>query len=530
MKWGLFLVMMLCIGIVGAELQVGYNSGVPKVELNSPAAPTNYSSLNVTDATCWQGVCTAPQSTFLNLSGTNAIQDIDLGAWSLKATETNANFFYNYLHTIAMANFNTGTNTWEFHGDGADLTNIVYAEGDPLFNGWYNAGNPTLTTLIVNGIHTNSWMDILGLDTIASYISGSGLVNFENNNITTTGIITARNLCYSNGTGCNSSVINNNTNLAWTNQSNIFNNNQMFNGTYFGGSIVSGYVIVTGGTSASKGSPAGFYYISGWLNGEHRYIRSDGQFILFDIEGAAWYIYSYDVSIGWYGGNYANPDPIGTYTAFLGDAGGSPVAVGGNNGASIIKADGVEVGNNGLVCQKNASISGDVAIGGNLNIGQNLSFKRPYWTGYDNSTQSFLNTANAQVINISNNLDYDAYGIKVVASQNLTFESTGDYICFLSPEFYQNGGGSLVTFWMQKNGVDVPWSNSRYSMSNNEYHAPTITYQFDIETPATDDIRFMWWSDSTNTQIYSSGALTSPTRPSIPGVLLNCQKASALTP
>lgn len=171
-----------------------------------------------------------------------------------------------------------------------------------------------------------------------------------------------------------------------------------------------------------------------------------------------------------------------------------------------------------------------VVVDANLNITGNLSVKRPYWTGYDNSTQNFHNTANAQVINISNNLDYDNYGIYVVGSQNLTFDKTGDYICVLSPEFFQSSGGSaLATFWIQKNGVDVKWSNSRYTVPNNAYNAPSITYQFDITAPATDNIRFMWWSDSTNTQLYSSGALTSPTRPSIPAVLLNCQKVSEIT-
>lgn len=174
--------------------------------------------------------------------------------------------------------------------------------------------------------------------------------------------------------------------------------------------------------------------------------------------------------------------------------------------------------------------TGLVNISNNVYISGNLSVKRPYWNGYDNSTQQFADTAKVQVINISNNGDYDAWLINVSGNQNLTFKQTGDYQCTLSPEFFQNGGGSLVTFWYQKNGVDVPWSNSRYTMTNNEYHAPSIIYQFDIANPATDTIRFMWWSDSTSTQIYSSGALTSPTRPSIPGVLLTCLKVSEITP
>lgn len=165
----------------------------------------------------------------------------------------------------------------------------------------------------------------------------------------------------------------------------------------------------------------------------------------------------------------------------------------------------------------------------NVIIQGNFSAKRPYWSGYDNSTQPFLNTANAQVINISNNLDIERWQITVLGMQNLTFEQTGVYLCILSPEFFQNSGGTaLITFWIEKNGVDVPWSNSRYSVPNNAYNAPSIPFQFEITAPTTDIIRFKWWSDSTNSQIYSSGALTLPTRPSIPGTILNCQKVSEI--
>ncbi|HRZ85144.1 MAG TPA: hypothetical protein P5277_00005, partial [Candidatus Paceibacterota bacterium] len=176
------------------------------------------------------------------------------------------------------------------------------------------------------------------------------------------------------------------------------------------------------------------------------------------------------------------------------------------------------------------TVVGDTNITENLRIEGNLSVKRPYWNGYDNSTQVFANTANVQVINISNNVDYDSYGIHVVGNQNLTFDQTGDYLCVLSPEFYQAAGtNKIITFWFQKNGVDVAWSNSRYTIVNGQYFAPSITYQFDIHNPLTDNIRFMWYSDSTATQIVSISGLTSPTRPAIPGILLNCQKVSETT-
>ena len=128
------------------------------------------------------------------------------------------------------------------------------------------------------------------------------------------------------------------------------------------------------------------------------------------------------------------------------------------------------------------SISGDLNISGNIHVDGNFSAKRPYWNGYDNSTQNFLNTSASQIMNISNNNNYDAYLIHVIDNQNITFDLSGDYLISVSPEFYQASGvNKVITFWIQKNGVDVPWSNSRYTITNGQYFAPTIIYQVDIE-------------------------------------------------
>lgn len=184
----------------------------------------------------------------------------------------------------------------------------------------------------------------------------------------------------------------------------------------------------------------------------------------------------------------------------------------------------------------NLSITNNVTINGSLVVNGNVSLKRPYWTGYDNSTQPFVSTAVAQIMNLSNNNDFDSYGIYITNRQNISFAQTGDYLIWISPEFFQSSGQpGIITFYLQKTNssgqfVDVPWSNSRYTVPNGAYNAPAIPYQVDITNPAQDKVRVMWWSDSTNSQIYSSGVLTNPARPSIPGVLVNIQKVSELTP
>ena len=200
-----------------------------------------------------------------------------------------------------------------------------------------------------------------------------------------------------------------------------------------------------------------------------------------------------------------------------------------NDGSLTAGATGTSA--NQIVTAGNISAN-NMNLNGNFVALGNFSSKRPFYWGYDNSTQTFSNTANVQVINISNNNDIGSYQIAIQNKQNVTFQSTGEYLITLSPEFYQSGGAALITFWIQTTNSsgafnDVAWSNSRYSMSNGAYNAPTIEYPITILT-TSQKVRFMWWSDSVTSQIYSSGALTSPTRPSIPGILLNIRKSSAL--
>jgi len=172
-------------------------------------------------------------------------------------------------------------------------------------------------------------------------------------------------------------------------------------------------------------------------------------------------------------------------------------------------------------------VGGDVEIDGNLNVSKNVkilgnvSFENPHLFGYDNSTQSFLTLETAQVMNLSNT-DYHSHQIEIIQNQNVTFSRVGHYQLCASPQFYQaSGNDKWITFWLQENGVDVEWSNSRYTMDNDEYNAPRICWETIITNPATDNVRIMWLSDSTSSSIQSITGLTDPIRPSVPGVIID---------
>ena len=184
--------------------------------------------------------------------------------------------------------------------------------------------------------------------------------------------------------------------------------------------------------------------------------------------------------------------------------------------ATNAKANALTVYKNG-----NTEINGNLNVTGNTKILGNVSFENPHLYGFDNSTQQFQTIETAQVMNLSNT-DYHSHQINIIDNQNITFDRVGHYQICVSPQFYQSSGNDKwITFWLQENGVDVEWSNTRYTMDNDEYEAPRICWETIITTPATDNVRIMWLSDSTSSYIQSITGLTSPVRPSVPGVIMD---------
>ena len=172
------------------------------------------------------------------------------------------------------------------------------------------------------------------------------------------------------------------------------------------------------------------------------------------------------------------------------------------------------------------NITQNLNIEKDLKVHGNVSFQNPHLNAFDNSTQNFLTLGTAQVMNLTNN-GYHSHQIYIVNQQNITFDRVGHYQLCASPQFYQTSGmNKEVEFWLQKNGVDVEWSNSRYTMDNGEYYAPHICWEIVIVNPSTENARVMWTSDSTSSQLISVDGLTSPTRPGIPSVIMNVELVS----
>ena len=86
-----------------------------------------------------------------------------------------------------------------------------------------------------------------------------------------------------------------------------------------------------------------------------------------------------------------------------------------------------------------------------------------------------------------------------------------------------------IDLWFRKNGVDVPESNSQFSVPNS--HGGVDGHNlgalnFYINLAAGDDVEIMWHTANTATTIQYIGPQTSPTRPGTPSVIVTMALAA----
>ena len=169
-------------------------------------------------------------------------------------------------------------------------------------------------------------------------------------------------------------------------------------------------------------------------------------------------------------------------------------------------------------------VLGDLNVTGNTKIYGNVSFQNPHLNAFDNSTQNFLTLGTAQPMNLTSDGHYHSHQINIINNNNLTFDRIGHYELCTSPQFYQASGiNKEIEFWLEMNGVGVEWTNSRYTMDNEEHTAPHICWEIQITNPLTEYAQIMWVSDSTSSQLISIDGLINPTRPSIPSVIMDVE-------
>lgn len=168
-------------------------------------------------------------------------------------------------------------------------------------------------------------------------------------------------------------------------------------------------------------------------------------------------------------------------------------------------------------------------VNGNVNISGNLSVKVPYAMFSDNTTQVIALADTAQPINFSTT--EDNWQIALQGKQNITFQQAGDYYIDVSAIGTVDLPNKHVQLWLQKSTgggafVNVPRSNTKMELATAMTEIP-LAVSFMIDLQPTDKIRFMMASDDVGSSlVYTTNTSYSPESPSI---IINMHKIGGTT-
>lgn len=161
---------------------------------------------------------------------------------------------------------------------------------------------------------------------------------------------------------------------------------------------------------------------------------------------------------------------------------------------------------------------------GNVNILGNLSVKRPYAMYSDTGLQVIAVSNTAYPVRF--NVTEDDYQIIKTNNENITFQQTGDYLIEISAIVTTDTANKHVEIWVQKNGVDVPRSNTKVEFSNPNLEQ-VISVPFILDMNTTDKMRIMWASDDAGSSMVYVGATAYS--PETPSIIMTINKISEIT-
>jgi hypothetical protein len=177
----------------------------------------------------------------------------------------------------------------------------------------------------------------------------------------------------------------------------------------------------------------------------------------------------------------------------------------------------------------------------NLKIGDGLTAwnKLPYhgcpgyWGSFWDSTSQVAALANTAYAIKLRDVDTASRGIKIISNERITVDHAGIYSVTFSIQF-SNTDNSIhdINVWLRKNGVDVPASDSRFSViaRHGSVDGNVIgCVNFVLGVTTNDYLELMWATSNVAAYIHAEAAQTSPfAHPSIPGIICTVvQVASA---
>ena len=162
-------------------------------------------------------------------------------------------------------------------------------------------------------------------------------------------------------------------------------------------------------------------------------------------------------------------------------------------------------------------------IDGIINGLETVGYWGAFWSDQD-QTNAGATSANPMTVN---NSDPSNNGVQIGAtSSQIKVLNAGVYNIQFSAQFDKSDGGKdNVEVWFAKNGVNIPDSNSLYSLEgNNDKLIAALNFMLPLQ--ANDYIQIVWHSSDTNLFLHHDISGTSPTRPATPSVIITVQQVT----
>jgi hypothetical protein len=180
------------------------------------------------------------------------------------------------------------------------------------------------------------------------------------------------------------------------------------------------------------------------------------------------------------------------------------------------------VGDQIVVSADDAHMSNLFWLHSDLTPAKTILPSNDYGSFYDTTTQTnpVADTVNLMTIN-----SMDGHNnITILDGSKIKVTNTGIYNIQFSAQLDKTDSGSDdVDIWIRQNGVDVPYSNTRITMTNNNTKT-VAAWNWMIPMSAGDYAQLVWSSHDTSLRILAQGPQTGPTRPAIPSLIVTVQR------
>ena len=147
-----------------------------------------------------------------------------------------------------------------------------------------------------------------------------------------------------------------------------------------------------------------------------------------------------------------------------------------------------------------------------------------YWGSFWDETSQVAALANTAYAIKLRQVDTSSRGIKIISNERITFDHPGIYSITFSIQFSSTDSSIHdINVWLRKNGVDVPASDSRFSITNRHGGVDgnvigTVNFVLGLST--NDYLELIWATSIVAAYIHAEVAQTSPfAHPSIPGII-----------